>query len=70
MITFVVVGVALDHGQTDLLLQLGHPLLGGAQHLAELRVIAVLGHQLPGPGRVVDGPRYSVASLAAGSSSR
>ena len=42
----VVVGIGLDHRQPDLLLELGEPVLGGAEHLAHLRVVAVLGEQL------------------------
>ena len=42
----VVGGVALDHREPDLLLQLGDPAPGGLEHLAQLRVLAVLGEQL------------------------
>jgi hypothetical protein len=49
----VVVGVALHHRQANLLLELLEPLGGGAQQIAEFRVVAVLGQQLASTGGVV-----------------
>ena len=51
----LVVRVALDHRQADLLLELLDPLAGAVQFLAHLGVLAVLGQQLLGAGRVVLG---------------
>ena len=48
-----VVGVALDHGEPDLLLELGDAGAGAVEQLAQLGVLAVLGDQLLGPGGVV-----------------
>ena len=52
----LVVGVALDHREADLLLELLQARARGRQHLPQLGVVAVLGQQLLGPGRVVRGP--------------
>ena len=67
----VVVRVALDHREPDLLLELAEALAGGGEHLAQLRVVAVLGDQLlrrPAASSVAR--RHSSASLAAGSRRR
>jgi hypothetical protein len=56
----LVVGrVGLDHGQPDLLLELAQAGLGAREHLAQLGVVAVLGHHLP---RTL-GVRVAVAPL-------
>jgi hypothetical protein len=55
----LVVRVALDHRQADLLFQLLDPLMGPVQFLAHLGVLAVLGQEFFGPGRVI----LSVAPL-------
>ena len=49
----VVVGVALDHRQADLLLELLEPRRRLGDHRPQLRVVAVLGEQLPGALEVV-----------------
>ena len=51
----VVVGVALDHREADLLLERLDPLARVGEHLAQLGVLAVLGEQLARAGLVVDG---------------
>src|SRR3954454_7285107 len=47
--------VGFDHREPDLLDELTETLLGRLQQLPELRVVAVLGQQLAGAGRVVRG---------------
>ena len=51
----IVVRVGLDHREPDLLLELVETLLGRAQQLAQLGIVAVLGEQLAGPGCVIRG---------------
>ena len=67
----VVVGVALDHRQADLLLELLDPRRRVGEHLAHLGVVLALVEHLLRAGRVVGraGATRS-ASLAAGSSRR
>jgi hypothetical protein len=51
----VVVGVARDHRQADLLLELLDPLARGCEHLAQLLVVGAVGEQLLGARGVVLG---------------
>ena len=59
----LVAGIGLDHRQADLLVELGQARLRGGQHLAHLRVLAVLVEHLAGAGgirgRVAATPRAS-----------
>ncbi len=61
----VVVRVALDHGQADLLLELGHAGLGHLEHLAHLGVLGVV-EQLAGARRVVSGAPVFDRQLVSG----
>ena len=51
----LVVWVALDHREADLLFELLDALARGAQHLAQLGIVAVFGDQLLRAGRIVAG---------------
>src|SRR4051794_39566821 len=51
----VVVWVALEHGQADLLLELLHAPAGGLEHLPHLGVVGALVEELLGAGGVVGG---------------
>ena len=66
----VVVGVGLDHRQPDLLVELLQAPLRGGEHLAQLRVIAVLGEHLARARGVRLAVRHSWASSLACSSAR
>ena len=62
----VVVRVALDHREPDLLLELLEARAGGREHLAQLGVLAVLGEELLGPGGVVRGAPPLLGQLGGG----
>ena len=67
----VVVRVGLDHREPDLLFELAEALLGRAEQLAQLGVLAVLGEQLAGARGVVASRAATPARAAfAGSSGR
>ena len=61
----VVVGVALDHRQADLLLELAQPLRRLGDDRAQLRVVAVLGEQLLGALEVAASWRHSATPARA-----
>ena len=63
----LVVGIALDHREPDLLVELAQPRFRALEQLAQLRVIAVLGEQLARAGGIVGGlavfPRELMSGL-------
>src|SRR6185437_14219774 len=59
----LVVGVALDHREADLLFERLDALAGAFEQLAQLGVLTVLGDQLLSTGRIVSGPSPLLGEL-------